>query len=397
MLAWLKQKPRLAPRGQYPPEIVEAIHTMADDISGETTPSKKRAQAEPLVAFQPGQGDNASFYAAPEIQKASIETVPSTPSPFLDMTGPETAPDAVDIPGAVAGEGENIEPAPSELSEVVPTRLADEEYITPDAESEPSKFLRWWQTSKKWVIFGTGIIALLSGSATAWWYWQKTHIPVTPPVVGTGEVGAQPPEITIEAMPSGNQGADEHYTPSQPNLLSFDTESVTKEVIATEFLKIARSIEQDGLREPVEFLVRDQNYNPLAFARFAYLFQLDLPSELLNTLDEDFSLYFYLDQDRPRIGLAVRIKDKEAFLVTNKANEAALPRVLSPLFLDTTTAPRTGLSFRSSLYQEQPIRYVNVDRDMNLSIDYAVREQMWLIGTSQNTLRVMLDQPKVTP
>lgn len=404
MLSWLKQKPRLTPRSQYPPEIVKAIHTMADDMTGKSSNTPEEASPEPLASFQPGQGSGAPFYAAPEIQNPVATEVPTAPSPFLDsaeamreesMT--PVVPDS-EAPSPKEETQENIEATSMGSSEeLVPTRLREEEYIASDEEKGLVKGIRWWPASKKWIIFGSGVVILLLGGALAWWYWQKTQVADTPSVVATGEVQTESPQISIEAQPSESGTLGDHYSTSQPNLLSFDTESVTAEAMATEFLKIARSIEQDNLREPVEFLIRDQNYNPLAFARFAYLLSLELPADLLSTLDEDFSLFFYLDQDRPRMGLKLQIKNKEAFLTSSKAEESSLPKAFAPIFLDTTTAPRSGLIFRSSLYQEQPVRYVNVDRDMNLSIDYAIREQLWFIGTSQNTLRAMLDRTHTTP
>ncbi|TXH02361.1 MAG: hypothetical protein E6P95_00115 [Candidatus Moraniibacteriota bacterium] len=396
MLAWLKQKPRLTPRSQYPPEIMRAIHSMTDDVSGNAS-TRTTDQEEPLVSFQPGQESGAPFYAAPEIQKPVTLETPLAPSPFLDMTQSAAEPAALpslETQGDKPQE-ENMEVGIGQEEKVATRREVELDGLSRQGLGAEG-IMNWWHHFKKWIIFGGGVVGLLLVMALAWWYWQKMHTTVAPPMVGTGEVQEKPPEIMIEAS-SSESSSREHYSTSQPNLLSFDTESVTAEAMSTEFLKIARSLEQDGLRDPVEFLIRDQNYNPLAFARFAYLFDLDIPAELLSTLDEGFSLYFYLDQDRPRMGLRVNIKDKETFLVSSKANEAVLPQVLEPLFLDKTTAPRSGLVFRSSLYQEQPIRYANVDREMNLSIDYAIREQYWCIGTSQNTLRAILDRTSIAP
>jgi hypothetical protein len=91
------------------------------------------------------------------------------------------------------------------------------------------------------------------------------------------------------------------------------------------------------------------------------------------------------------MGLKLTIKDKLTFTTALKTAETTLPRTIEPFFLDKTTAPKSGLVFRSSVYQDQPVRYVNIDGPMNLSVDYAVREAHWFIGTSQKTLRALLD------
>lgn len=399
MTAWFSKKPRLTPRSQFPPEIVRAIHTMADDMAG--TPKPENVPSEPLVAFQPGQNGEAAFYAAPEIRGS--ESVASSPagasvetSPFLsDAPLPPVEEEAI-VPQNT--DSIAFPTPPSTREELAAAFLPNQEESTEisinsleenTSLGESSSLQGGWAQYKKWVFLGLGIVVFLILLGGAWYWWQSRP-KVTVPTTSTGVVKETPP--TIDITVKEEKPTVTHYSATQPNLLSFDTETVTADSMTTEFLKIALAIKEDNLRQPVEFLIRDQNYNPLAFSRFVYLLNLNLPTDFLSTLDENFSLFFYLDQDRPRIGLKVAIKDKEAFTTALKKGEITLPRTLEPLFLDKTTAPKTGLTFRSSLYQEQPIRYANVDETMNLSIDYAVRENNWFIGTSQKTLRALLDQ-----
>lgn len=403
MTAWFSKKPRLTPRSQFPPEIVRAIHTMADDMAGKEKPEV--VSHEPLVEFQPGQTGGAAFYTAPAIQEAPVpDNLPlsdasPTTSPFLNEASPVDIP-AVENPIVSESpqvKNENEETVllnqMRELEEGAPVAVSR---LTEDQTEEigaPENSFSWkekiWQ-HKRWLFLGLGVVACLILVFLGWYWWQSREEALAP-VVSEGTVKETAPTIEIKVEEEKGPSMP-HYVTNQPNLLSFDTETVTANDITTEFLKIALSIKQDNLRQPIEFLVRDQNYNPLAFSRFAYLLGLNFPPEFVNALDESFSIFFFLDGAEPRIGIQVTIKEKEAFTTALSTAEGTLPKILEPFFLDKTTAPKTGLVFRSGVYQEQPVRYTNIDQVMNLSIDYAVRENIWLMGTSQNTLRTLLDR-----
>ncbi|MEP7162619.1 MAG: hypothetical protein ABI747_02545 [Candidatus Moraniibacteriota bacterium] len=184
---------------------------------------------------------------------------------------------------------------------------------------------------------------------------------------------------------------------TQPNFLSLDTETVTPEALRTELLKTATAVKDQNLSGAVEFLVRDQNYNPLAFSRFAYLAKLDLPSTLISQLDETFSLFVYIDQSRPRLGLSLSAKDPILFQSELAKAEKSFPQDLSPLFVDTTTAVKLGLVFKSGTYKNLATRFANVDAGMNLSIDYAVDGNQWMVGTTRDTLRGIVDKYLALP
>lgn len=377
MLSWLTKKPKLTPQGQYPPEIVRAIRTMADDTGMKN--QKDGSKNEPLVVFQPQQtSGGAAFYAAPEIvEPVAVESNPTmaqaaTNSPFLN--------DAAVTTPATTETPKNPPQIDQSLNPLAPTDFPEEATLV--VTSEPVK-------KKKWLWIGLGALVLSLGGVVFWYWWMERSETVEP-IVNEGEVKEMTPPLpqeTTETTPLPS------YSVEQANLLSFDTETVTAEAITTEFLKIALTVQENRLQGPITFLVRDQNYNPLAFSRFAYLLGLDLDPALLNTLDEDFALYFYMDGERPRMGLQVTIRDQVTFTAALKTAETTLPKVFEPFFLDKTTAPKTKLAFQSGLYQEQPLRYVNIDAPMNLSIDYALRNGQWLVGTSKNTLRALLDRP----
>lgn len=366
---------------------------MNNDLNQES-PTTPVVPSDPLVAFRPQTAatEGAPFYTDPSLAPVEPEAIPQAlsnigqdgMSPFLMEDIP---PVSVPTPSMPAQPGTG---ATQKIMDFVPSSPGSGTLNVNQAEIALSETVPWslkqFGRRSWWLVLALlGLVLLLGGGL--WWLMRPTSIE---PVVVETPVNAAPPlpapaSIAIEPT-------TKHYSVGQPNLLSFDTETVTASAMRTEFLKVALSIKGDALQKPVEFLIRDQNYNPLAFARFAYLLGLGLSTDMLAALDEQFSLYFSLDQGVPRIGFVVSIKNSEAFAVALARDEPLLPQALEPLFLDTTTAPKTGLSFRSGLYREQPVRYVNIDPSINLSLDSAVRGSRWFIGTSQQTLRALLDQ-----
>ncbi len=386
MSAWFNKKPKLTPRSQYPLEIQQAIHTMDNDFRGEAMP--EIPQRDPLVAFQPeaAAAQGAPFYVDPSIapsqETMSSPTAQPTVSPFLVETADSGA-------GQFSQEG-FVEETPETETVLEIGNNESKEGISQEDETQEgarqSSDVVQWLKHFRWIIGGILLLIVLIAGGV-WWWMQRTHIP--PEVSLVGVVAEPTPMPPVEPEPQ--KPVANHYSTTQPNLLSFDTEAVTAESIRTEFLKVALAVKQDNLQGPVEFLVRDQNYNPLAFSRLAYLLGVTLTSDLLATLDEEYSLYFVLDSSFVRMGLRLQVKNNEAFVVALARDETLLPKALEPFFLDTTTAPKTGLTFRSGLYKGQPVRYTNIDQAMNLSLDSSVMGNAWVIGTSQNTLHSLID------
>jgi hypothetical protein len=148
------------------------------------------------------------------------------------------------------------------------------------------------------------------------------------------------------------------------------------------------------LTAPVEFIVTDQQNNPLTFTDFATSFGLKFSSLVMSSLADNFSLYIYNDQGNIRLGLAVDSKNDVSTKARMFNEEPNLVSEISPLFLDTSfTAPKT-VSFNSSNYANTQIYYLNLATMQNqpLSIDYTIFNKKLIIGTSKMTLRSILDK-----
>lgn len=356
------------------PELAQAVRTMEDDLMNVPFSSANETPvSEPVVDVNQNPAQGVPFFAA-----AETTTSAASGSPFLSG---ELAP---------AQSKEDIQRATSlsgVSAESIPVKTSSQQG---SSDSRKESLL----TKKRLIIMIAGGVVLLLVVVGGFWWWMNTspeenqnssqnipNPPVNPPVV--------PPAVPID-LPVLDQ--NDRFTPDQPNIFSLDTETATGEGLRTELLKLAAEVKQQNSKEAIEFVVRDQNYNPLAFTRFSYLLGIAFPEALQATFDEAFSLYIFVDGDRPRFGLNVAIKDLTAFTKELPKAEKTLPQALNPLFFDTTTAPKTNLIFRSGSYGELSTRFTNIDSALGLSVDYATTNREWVIGTSQMTFRSIADK-----
>lgn len=361
----------------------QAIRTMADDLTGAPFPDNTEAlPPEPPVNFVPDPGKGAPFFSA----EPSVSPADQTASPFLSKTG--EAPSALPVMGTAASEGAG-EGAPQTYDALqsdpsLPTSNADRSAVT----TSPMR--------RKLVLFGSlGLGALLLLGGGLYFFMRSSGntelapTATTPPTSPDPAVPAVPPTVPIDipGLPLTTK-----YSSARPNFLYINTETITAESLRTLLLRTATEVKDEKLTGAVEFLVRDQNYNPLAFSRFSYLAKIDLPEALLTQVDEPFSLFVVVDADRPRLGLSLKVRTPETFSKELVTAEKSLVQAINPIFVDTTTAPKGNAVFRSGSYNGLPTRFANVDEAINLSVDYALRGNEWMIGTSKNTLRAIVDK-----
>lgn len=408
---WFKTKKTETVAAPSSPEhLLALVRTMEDDISGREVPVAKPATAEPLVSFRPNATAGAPFFAASEDVPDKEQSTTSETSPFLAA---EPAAEPEKVAAAVVSVPQEVPEMPTfdpPLQVAVPEAATD----TPRSdESTPIAFstapqaapsLResfgsmpsfkgaksFFQGRKRKLAIIAAIALLLVAVLGGLYFWWQSSL--------NGDMEVAAPDVQIESpkIPEANLKAESvaqaKYSADQPNILSFDTETVTAEQIKSTLLQVGQSIKKDNLPGAVEFLVRDQKLNPLALARFAYLAKLNLPADLLGALDESFSLYVVIDDGRPRLVLLAYAKDESIFAAELKRSEKDLAQAIDSLFLDVTTAPKSNLTFRDGSYLERPVRFANVDASIGLSVDYAVRGRQWIIGTSKDSLRAVLDK-----
>ena len=177
----------------------------------------------------------------------------------------------------------------------------------------------------------------------------------------------------------------------KPNYLTINT-AVTDSAAIKELLKNrAGDVLKINPTTPVEFIVTDQLNNPISFTDFSVKAGIDFPVDLLAGLSDNFSLFVYIDQGAPKIGLAIDIKNLTALKSSLKKSEPNLIAELAPLYLDTPYSA-TAVVFKNSVYKEAPVRYFNIISPAKLSVDYILSPtNKIIIGTTRETAASIFD------
>lgn len=219
-------------------------------------------------------------------------------------------------------------------------------------------------------------------------FWSRTPaeepLPAAVPEVPAEEAAV--PEPVVPVIPP--------FSADQPNYLPIDVEVATAETLRQSFAEAGTKIIGAGMSGPVEFLVTDKNNNPIAFSRFAFIAGLGLSSDLVALIEEPFSVFVYSDMGVARYGLSLSFKDAALAAERLTKEEAKIPAEWKPFLYGKEQPVPAQAVFRSGTYASQAVRFVNVDEVQNLSFDYAVRDKQWLIGSSKDTLRAIIDRAK---
>ncbi|MFA5986458.1 MAG: hypothetical protein WC819_03880 [Parcubacteria group bacterium] len=185
------------------------------------------------------------------------------------------------------------------------------------------------------------------------------------------------------------------YALDLPNYFSFDVESATaKNDIASGLKTIKGNMQNSDIQEPVKFIVTDAHNNPVSFHVFAISSGINLPQEIISSLEENFEIYAYKDPSYGvRFGLAIDTKNVNLLQESLKTKESELPKSLALFFDNLIVVPQSAI-FNDSTYNTHPIRYTNLDQSESYSVDYTINGQRLIVGTSKDTLRAMLDDIK---
>jgi flagellar basal body-associated protein FliL len=201
-------------------------------------------------------------------------------------------------------------------------------------------------------------------------------------------------QIVIE-VPDETESQQQTYSTELPNYFSFDVESSTSEAdIATELTNIASNIQKQDIVEPISFIITDKNNNPVSFNVFAMSSGITLTQDILSALEENFEFYAYNDgANGVRFGFVIDVKDADALRTAITTNETTLPEAFDP-FLNDMGSTAVNVVFADSAYKTHPIRYFNLNTTETYSVDYTINNLQWVVGTSKNTMRAILDVMK---
>ena len=345
---------------EIPASFLTTVRTMQDDLDGKPIERASMVRAENAEA-NPFSPDFHPSETAP-VDDQSASTAPAAPT-----TGPFAAPEAVVVSAAPA--------------------------VAPGGIALKNTGKKPFSVNTRKVMVGLGIAALalsvLGVLAYFLLFWNRQAAAPMP---------AEVPEAIVPEAPAAEVPAEPTtpvvppFAADQPNYLPIDVETATAASIRQTLDEAGVKIIEAKMTGPVEFLVTDKNNTPIAFSRFAFVTDLGLSADLVALIEESFSIFAYDDMGSVRLGLSLSFKD--AALATERLTkeEAKLPASLKPFLYGKEQSVAAQSAFRSGSYASQIVRFVNVDEEKNLSLDYMVRGTQWFIGSSKDMLRAIADR-----
>jgi hypothetical protein len=240
-----------------------------------------------------------------------------------------------------------------------------------------------------WII---GIAVVISGLSSGYYFFfmnngsqsTKENVQIQEETVKE--------EPIVELEPQQPEPKPElKYSIDKPNYLPVNTIDPSFDNLSGILLKTGAEIKELNINKPVEFVVTDEKNNPISFPIFAVLAKIKLSSELLKTLDDDFSLFMVNDSGIIKLNLAIKVKDQERSISIMKSEETKLVGELSPLYFDSISTP-AKVVFKDNTYGNAMIRYFNLREDHSVSVDYSFFKGKLLIGTSKNSMWMLVDK-----
>jgi len=373
------------------------VHTMHSDneakLNQPTMTSKTVAPPKGKKLPEVKKNQSVPKKQAPFVQKKNKVGQPAS-NPFLSQDAPK---DMKKATGAKKGsfapgkQKESVEKINQTPADIAPQKKTPKK----KTEGSPKKVIH--------VIMIIFVILFLVGVAGFGVYMlkfntqQKADDIIVPDdtLEIPSKIDSDVEKISNDIESNDAKSSEQLYATDLPNYFSIDVESATtKDEIATELNTIAQNMQEQDIIGPISFIVTDQNNNPVSFNVFAMSAEMNIPQDITSLLEENFEIYVYSDGTKGvRFGFVIDTKNADALQSAITASETSLPESFN-IILNNLGASATEIIFNDSSYGTHPIRYYNLNKMESYSVDYTINDKRWVIGTTKDTLRAILDSIK---
>ncbi len=272
-------------------------------------------------------------------------------------------------------------------SQETPKKVSVRKAIT-DKNALPENIIlkEGWGRKKFVAIF----IVIVFASGGGYYFWKTRYQERMVPEISSSNIPGTSNRLATDAIRvEAEKKLPFSTVNANPFLVDIETESVS--TLREKLIKNATAMKEAGMTGPVPFSVVDKTNTPIAFFIFASVFNLGLSGDLLNSLDNDFTLSIVLDNGLPRLTLAINVKNPSDARKFLSASEKTLLISLKNIFLIDPTPSVSDPVFSSTTYRDTAIRYFNFPLESSLSLDYAFIESVVVIGTSKSSARAEID------
>jgi hypothetical protein len=345
--------PVAAPVTDEVSEPVEEAPTVSPEPAIQEGPKFEEAAPGKFVgAF----GDDLKEEEEKEIAGPEIPT-PEVPTPEAPISLESTAP---------AG-------APFEAAEGAPEDATE--------QFEPDSSVNWRK-----VFVGVFVFVVVIGLLGGGYYFYFMKAPEAPEQIVVEEVVEEEAEVEVV-----EEVFD--YSLTMPNYLNIDAENASLEMISGKVVEIFSKF-PEGETGPFEFVLADNNFADMGVGKFSEIVGLSLSDDVLGNLKDNFSLFLFDDQGMDRVAISIEFdEDNKSDLKSALLNsENSLPEAIPDFFALGVGNVSEEVSFSDSNYMGVGIRYLNVDLDNRLAIDYALVDKYLIIATSKDSMRSIINR-----
>ncbi len=243
----------------------------------------------------------------------------------------------------------------------------------------------WKQLLLMFVVFG-----VIGGGIFYFWKTRFSREEMSPSIVthpNIPDVSGNKEDSNLQTEPT----ASLPFSTTNTNPFLVDVETETVSTLREQLMKNAEAMKQANMTGPVSFSVVDKTNTPIAFFIFASIFNLGLSGDLLNSLDNNFTLSLFLDNGEPRAILSITVKNSADAQKYLSLSEKTLPLSLKNVLLVDTPPSVPAATFSTTPYKSTTIRYFNFSTETPLSFDYTFIDNTLIIGTSKNAERASID------
>lgn len=338
------------------------------------TPEIRKLEISPVIQTLESEISDSSLAPKPE---SALKQLGSNQASLRTGTWPIGQP-----------EKKGIQQKPS-ASKTIPKKVFIRRPTT-DKKSLSENIILKEQWGWKQYLIIIFIVTVLGGGA---FLFRKTRFPNTDffefSLPEIPDISLNPAAEEIRKEPEVKNDLPFSTTNTNTFLIDVETESVS--TLREKLLQQAETMRNADMKEPIPFSVVDKTNTPIAFFIFASVFNLGLSGDLLNSLDNQFTLWLFLEDEAPRLALSIRIKHADNAAKYLSESEKTLPISLKNIFLAETPLEKSDPNFGDGLYRGVPVRYLNFQSEESLSIDYGFVNTELILGTSRDSTRAVID------
>ena len=347
------------------------VHTMQKDLWSIDNPALAQAEAE--KSFSPVKPQS-------EAVKETLTEKQKT-SPFLR---PEWKTDAPTV----------IKPVSSPLEEKISEKTVKTSLPQPTNEEinelfgsdKPKMNIKLNGKSLSLIL---GIIAVLAIGFGGYYFWSTRDITLTENKNSSEPISETPESETTSENPITATPAKPTFDTQRQNDWKIDFLNLDASGLKSALQKELIDIKSSEINGIIELSVKNLNGDPISFSDFSKKIGFIMPAEIISKT-QAFSLFVYPEKSSQRLGIELNLGSAANLVKTIRNYEGKLANGLSPILLaESFSIPQKP--FQDSQYKNYSVRFINIISPEELSIDYALRGNIWVVGTTKEGLRSILD------